>query len=1299
MENFVLYEQVGQGDHYIIYKGRRKDTINFLAIHCAEKCKRSEITNMVRLMHEVTHDNIVKFYEWYETSNHLWLILELCTGGSLEKLIAEDDHLPENSIRRFGLDIVRGLHHIHSIGIIFSDIKPSKILFNGPGDLKFADFGLSRVEGENLEQLLESYADGGEGFESSDCENSSKTERSDVPKTLKTKGTPHYMAPEVLHGEEPSMASDLWSLGCVFYEMFTGHPPFLADNFQQLRDKILNKDLTLPKVKGSRVPSKPSSEFQSLLDGLLEKDGQKRLSWTKVLTHPFWHGALDYLTTDIYSMQSNIRQSFRQSIANFSLQTSTKDHGDSTKGNNDNTLVNSRVGQDVTDSKRFDIDTTSASSKNVQQRHDLLDKESHVLFTLSARPRTAGLEDNVETDEHLTTASAQKMIQQEATTGTRKELDKYEDMNDIASLIYHASDFQVMPIMDVVKKSSLKYDPKALSVPPFSAEKLMSMSSQEQDKHFVTIVESVGLTEKGPPSQKQIQLLNYIATISSSNDQIANALVHHGILTILCRQIKDNQQIEIKTKFCRIVGIIASNVTELDLSTGIGEAISILTEVVRDGFRSSKVKLAVLPALGELLFLVASQDDIKHSPTENWIVNSVTYNLIMKCLSEAEEVPVNLLAAKIIDSVATKPGQHSLKFAVNDVGLQLWHVYNHAAVDSLRVTAVSALLRLSKYLISIVQNLIDKIGLAKLLTAMSLPVSKIQQAIITMIGALIMADVTKLSRIIQDKEFMLQVMRLLESPAVVIRAKAFLVTLITITGNNEQLLAACQNRLVMYVERDRRKQVVGKVDNAEQAEYLNKCLDLLISEMVDAVPRVSKEIITSLDNVSGRKHPSTIQMKLLKNSIPLLNILQHLITSSAFRPKIICESFIKNLSLLLYHVQSMETGVTQLQSATGLLSTEDFIHTVFGIVEIVVQHPSHVNDYSNIVIDHLLPSLSVLVSSCAGDTRSMSLRLFSDISAILLNHETTDATKMQIQAKKLHQLVTESLLPQFEQILLEPDPLPSHGLKLLLALIEQHPVFIRDIERLNLMPVLFQVLVDHQSNPVGFTMQQIAAILNCLVTRKETNMKNLYDHGFVEHFNYMFIEVSSLSLTTEDTGNYKAINTMLLCLLETLHGTLKYVSEIVRRALETRKGGGDNLTTEAEQAEALLLVNKPFIEFVSILTELLVHEDTDIADSSLKCLALLMQFFGGEHNNSLSPKNMECYSESLKKADLKKQKIILRLIKRLIVTDSHHLDMMRQHGIKLADTIKTVAQTASSNGEVALSSLATEILNTTGYKI
>uniref|UniRef100_A0A8C2WY14 Protein kinase domain-containing protein n=1 Tax=Cyclopterus lumpus TaxID=8103 RepID=A0A8C2WY14_CYCLU len=83
MENFILYEELGAGARSVVYKGRKKGNLNYVAIICAEKAKRPEITNHVRLSQDLDHPNIVCFYEWYETSNHLWLVVELCTGRSL----------------------------------------------------------------------------------------------------------------------------------------------------------------------------------------------------------------------------------------------------------------------------------------------------------------------------------------------------------------------------------------------------------------------------------------------------------------------------------------------------------------------------------------------------------------------------------------------------------------------------------------------------------------------------------------------------------------------------------------------------------------------------------------------------------------------------------------------------------------------------------------------------------------------------------------------------------------------------------------------------------------------------------------------------------------------------------------------------------------------------------------------------------------------------------------------------------------------------------------------------------------
>lgn len=63
----------------------------------------------VQVMHRLSHAHVLKFHDWYETKNNLWLILEYCTGGDLEKIVKQDGHLPETSVRIFGLDMIAGM--------------------------------------------------------------------------------------------------------------------------------------------------------------------------------------------------------------------------------------------------------------------------------------------------------------------------------------------------------------------------------------------------------------------------------------------------------------------------------------------------------------------------------------------------------------------------------------------------------------------------------------------------------------------------------------------------------------------------------------------------------------------------------------------------------------------------------------------------------------------------------------------------------------------------------------------------------------------------------------------------------------------------------------------------------------------------------------------------------------------------------------------------------------------------------------------------------------------------------------
>lgn len=109
MEKYHIYEEIGKGGFSQVFKGREKKKIEYVAIKRIEKSVMSKIVSEVQVMHKLSHIHMLKFYDWYETRNNLWLILEYCTGGDLASILKQDGHLPENSIRIFGRDMISAL--------------------------------------------------------------------------------------------------------------------------------------------------------------------------------------------------------------------------------------------------------------------------------------------------------------------------------------------------------------------------------------------------------------------------------------------------------------------------------------------------------------------------------------------------------------------------------------------------------------------------------------------------------------------------------------------------------------------------------------------------------------------------------------------------------------------------------------------------------------------------------------------------------------------------------------------------------------------------------------------------------------------------------------------------------------------------------------------------------------------------------------------------------------------------------------------------------------------------------------
>lgn len=1278
-----MYEEIGRGSKSVVYKGRRKGTINFVAILCIDKCKRGEITNWVRLTHGIKHKNIVTFHEWYETSNHLWLVVELCTGGSLEVVVAQDEHLPEEVIREFGIDLVNGLYHIHNLGIIFCELTPGKILLDGPGTLKFSNFSLARAEGENLEEFFalvgseESAGDGGENTPRRNLKN-------------RVKGSPVYTPPEVIKGEDFSTATDLWSLGCVLYEMFSGRPPFFSESFSELVQHILNDDPLPPSSKGPSA-AKPTSEFIDLLNGLLQKDPQKRLNWPGLIKHPFWKDAFSEeggcLLDNGNHNNSNLENSSSVPTRDQRDQSEQVSLSQSTPTGPDN-------------NQQFNKGFKLENPAELRPKSALDGESNESIFLLSTRPtpRTSlavGLKNQhvPVTQQSNKKASSLPKVSVENISYIEKDME-----SKIKELIYADSDLIVTPIIDnpkIMKQAPIRFDSKTLALSAHSAEKLASMKAADWNVFLQQVSSLIDSTDKttGAPRAK-LNLLCYLCTVAC-HKEVATRLINSQLFPLLIQQLRTAPNWDIRAKVVRVIGLLASHSHEVQENVPITEVITLLTELIRENFRNSKLKQCLLPALGELLYLTSTQEEKKEHPRECWAVPMAAYTVLMRCLREGEEPVVHHMTAKIVENVCTTISFHAQGFIKGEIGPSLWYLFTHSTVDSLRITAISALCRITRHSPSAFQSVIEKVGLTAVINSLAAGICKVQQYMLTMFAAMLSSGI-HLQRLTQEKDFVIKVIRLLESPSTVIRAKTFLVLLQILTHNKEMLLQYCQSRLVMYIERDSRKATPAKEPQSSY-EYLSQCLDLLIAHIAQELPGILGEILGALAVVSGRKHPSTTQAKQLKVCLPMTPVVLHLVTSQIFRPQIVTEEFLVSFGTLLNHIKSIESGETNLEGAIGQAASEELIRTTLSAFEAITQHPVLLTVHRSTVVDFILPPLVSLVNSQNVEWRLFSLRLLAETTSLLASPEVIAGEREESQDsnRKFLSLIRDSLIPQYDNILLEVEPIPVYALKFLVALTENYPSFTRIVEESQLVPVLFQVILEHQDNVLGNAMQSIIALVNNLINQKDANMKLLYRHGLVHHISNTLIETAALYLEGDDKDSMKTANAQLVSLLDILHCMLKYTANVVRLTLQAQKSGTGR---DAQAAEELLLINKPLMDLISLLVQLLPSEDSEIWDHSSQCLSVMVQLYGGDNQDSMSPENMECFAEVLvSKRDPKHQKLLLRVIKRLLTSNEKHLESVKKEGEVLIHTLQRLARTASSHADVAVANLAFEILKLIGH--
>ncbi len=283
-QRYKILDIVGHGRFGVVYKAQSKaDPTKIVAIKvlkCSSYLDKAAIKEEIKILKDLDHPNIVKYYEEIEDGPYIFIVTEFCSGGELFDRIAGKERFNESEAAAIVEKLLCALNHCHQKRIAHRDIKPENILYTGKdehAEVKLIDFGLAKKRTGNCAEPYQTMV-----------------------------GTPYYVAPEVIEGSY-TFACDIWSLGVIMHVMLSGFMPFTGGSTEDIFRSIKKCHLSFE----HSVWNKVTPPGRDLLVKLLEPDENKRLTAAEALKHRWFREVKSY-TPEIDELDSGIMKSMKQ---------------------------------------------------------------------------------------------------------------------------------------------------------------------------------------------------------------------------------------------------------------------------------------------------------------------------------------------------------------------------------------------------------------------------------------------------------------------------------------------------------------------------------------------------------------------------------------------------------------------------------------------------------------------------------------------------------------------------------------------------------------------------------------------------------------------------------------------------------------------------------------------------------------------------------------------------------------------------------------------------------------------------
>ena len=257
--DYIFVEKIGSGNYADVYKAYKKGkTREVVAVKCVlqsslSKTALNNLESEIKILKKLKHEHIVQMLDFVWDDKYVYILMEYCSGGDLSAFVKSSQRLPENVCQRFLQQLASALQYMRKQNVSHLDLKPSNILLKSKKNqvLKIGDFGLAQHMPEE-----------------------------DTNSTIK--GSPLYMAPEIVLKHQYDAKVDLWSVGVILYECLFGKAPYSSRTLNELIEKI-KKDKPIEVPLGANI----TPECRDLLRKCLERDVSKRIDFEAFFSHPF----------------------------------------------------------------------------------------------------------------------------------------------------------------------------------------------------------------------------------------------------------------------------------------------------------------------------------------------------------------------------------------------------------------------------------------------------------------------------------------------------------------------------------------------------------------------------------------------------------------------------------------------------------------------------------------------------------------------------------------------------------------------------------------------------------------------------------------------------------------------------------------------------------------------------------------------------------------------------------------------------------------------------------------------------